>query len=189
MNYFYIFWVGIYAFNKWFLSSFPFLQKVEDFSVILGSVDKSDLTNMYLKFEIAIIKQVYLIAMEFAEFMQLGLSMKVSISYHNFSMKSKNNPRLYFNQWITYLLQVRITDANNDALMTLCKMNMIFNHSNKKLAILPDNFYIDSFIARNWSKSKCFSSDMAHCGVSKKIILAKVDWSILLSYIFVNVFR
>ena len=72
-----------------FLSSFPFLQKVEDFSVILGSVDKSDLTNMYLKFEIAIIKQVYLIAMEFAEFMQLGLSIKVSISCHKFSMKSE----------------------------------------------------------------------------------------------------
>ena len=58
--------------------------------MFLGSVDKSDLTNMYLKFEIAIIKQVYLIAMEFAEFMQLGLSMKVSMSYHNFSMKSEN---------------------------------------------------------------------------------------------------
>ena len=79
-----------------FLSSFPFLQKVEDFLVILGSVDKSDLTNMYLKFEIAIIKQVYLIAMEFAEFMQLGLSIKVSISCHKFSMKSENIPQTIF---------------------------------------------------------------------------------------------
>ena len=58
--------------------------------MILGTGDKSDLTGVYLKFEIAIIKQVYLIAMEFAEFMQLGLSMKVSISYQKISMKSEN---------------------------------------------------------------------------------------------------
>ena len=58
--------------------------------MILGSVDKSDLTNMFLKFEIALIKQVYLIAMEFAEFMRLGLSMKVSISYQKLSITSEN---------------------------------------------------------------------------------------------------
>ena len=76
--------------------------------MILGSVDKSDLTNMYLKFEIAIIKQVYLIAMEFTEFMQLGLSIKVSKSYEKFNMKSEKNPLIIFQSiiviWFAHFL-------------------------------------------------------------------------------------
>ena len=65
-------------------------------------------------------------------------------------------------------------EENYDALLNLCKIRLMFNHTKEELSDTSKGQFLKSFVARNWSTSNIESKDMPSIGSAKKRVLEKV---------------
>ena len=65
-------------------------------------------------------------------------------------------------------------EENYDALLNLCKIRLMFNHTKEELSDTSKGKFLKSFVARNWSTSNIESKDMPLIGSAKKRVLEKV---------------
>ena len=65
-------------------------------------------------------------------------------------------------------------EENNDALLNLCKIRLMFNNTKAELSDTSKRQLLKSFVARNWSTSNIESKDMPSIGSAKKRVLEKV---------------
>ena len=65
-------------------------------------------------------------------------------------------------------------EENNDALINLCKIRLMFHRMKAEILDTSKRQFFQCFIARNWSTSNIESKDMVSVGSAKKRVLEKV---------------
>ena len=66
-------------------------------------------------------------------------------------------------------------EENNDALINLCKIGVMINHSKVESFDTSRNNFFEPFISKTWSSSKSLSYEMVKFESAKKRILEKVS--------------